>query len=186
MEENELPDLLSAEAFAASTGGSVDASDPYVEAVVRAAGQAVRAYCGWHVAPSARMTLTLDYDGGNVVNLPSLSVSEIRGFEWCGRDLDVSELEWSRSGLVRLPGACAPRYGGIRVDLTHGFSDAGGVVQVVQQVAANAAASLMGATREQAGQVSVSWSQTSPGVSGGVSLLDRDLVLLAPYRLVEA
>ena len=40
----------------------------------------------------------------------------------------------------------------------------------------------MGATREQAGQVSVSWAYNE-GVSGGLTFTARDRALLDAYRL---
>ena len=46
-------------------------------AAVRAAGAAVRGYCGWHVAPEVEQTITLDGTGGPTLVLPSLLVKAI-------------------------------------------------------------------------------------------------------------
>ena len=73
----------------------------------------------------------------------------------------------------------------MQIKVQHGFDlDAvADLKQVVQQVVGNAISSPLGATREQAGAVSVSWATTAPGVSGGLSLLERDLMILDRYKL---
>ena len=54
---------------------------------------------------------------------------------------------------------------------------------IVAQIAANALVATPGVQSERAGDVQISYNSTAYGVSGGVALLDRDKLLLAPHRL---
>ena len=182
-----LPNFLTAEEFSIGTGGAIAAGDPRVEPLLAGASAAIRRYCGWHVGPATEETLTVDGPGSHVLSLPTLHIVTIESVAEYGRTwtpADVESLEWSEAGMVRTSGRCwTSRYRGVAVTLTHGFEDIADVKQIVQQVVGNAISSPMGATREQAGQVSISWSTTAPGVSGGLSLLQRDLDVLNFYRL---
>lgn len=182
-----LPPLLTAAEFSAGTDGQIDEADPRIQPLIDGATAAIRRYCGWHVGPVVTETIRLDGPGGSVLTLPSLRVEEItdvveHGRTWTAAELD--DLEWSEAGMVRAPGRCwTSRYRGVTVTLRHGFEDVGALRQIVQQVVANAIASPLGATSEAASSVSVSWASTAPGVSGGMSLLERDLATLNLYRL---
>ncbi|MGV3564158.1 MAG: hypothetical protein ACO1ON_12850 [Nocardioides sp.] len=127
-------------------------------------------------------TITLDGPGGDLLALPTLRVEDITAVSVRGAALDVGDLEWSDKGMIRHR-RWPHRFRSVEVTFRHGFEHADDLKQVVQQVVANAIASPMGATREQAGQVSISWSTTAPGVSGGLSLLERDMAVLDLYRL---
>ena len=111
---------------------------------------------------------------------------EIEKIEVDGVELDKKTFRWTPKGMVELvdPRTSFPSgFQRVQVTMTHGFDSAPDVAQVVRQIVANAISSSMGATREQAGQVSVSWSLTAPNVAGGISLLARDLAVLDSYRL---
>lgn len=184
----ELPPLLTAAEFSAGTGGKVDATDPRIQPLIDGATAAIRRHCGWHVGPVIEEDVRMDGSGGSVLVVPSMRVVDITGVIEDGRAWtaeEVADLEWSAAGMVRAQ-ACrhwTSRYRGVTFSLRHGFDDFADVKQIVQQVVANALSSPMGATREQAGQVSISWSTTAPGVSGGLSLLERDMATLASYKL---
>lgn len=182
-----LPPLLSATDFAARSDGRVESDDPRLEPLLAGASAGIRRYCGWHIGPVVEETIRVDGSGSPVLVLPTLRVEAItdvveHGREWTPER--VAELEWSEAGMVRSPGySWTDRYRGVTITLRHGFEDVSAVAQIVQQVVANALASPMGATSEQAGSLSVSWGSTAPGVSGGMSLLERDLATLNLYRL---
>ena len=98
----------------------------------------------------------------------------------------VGDFEWSANGELRRAGGSWPTsWRSVAVEFTHGFESAPDVEQVVLQVVAHALSSPMGATREQAGGLSVSWATTAPGVSGGMALLARDREVLDLYRLAR-
>lgn len=179
------PALLSPEQFSAGTGGKVLATDPRVAPLIDGATAAIRRYCGWHVAGPHTETLTLDGPGGDELVLPTLHLRALSSLVERGVTLvDGVDYEWSAKGTVRrLTGCWTARYRALDVTMNHGFDDAADLTQIVQQVVANAIASPMGATREQAGALSVQWATTAPGVSGGLSLLERDMAVLDLYRL---
>lgn len=168
--------------FTSGTGGRIPENDPRVETLLAGASAAVRRYCKWHVTPVVDETMVLDWDGADLLVLPTLRLVDLRSVSVSGVSLDLDQVEWSHNGELRIP-AGKPGFRSITVTMRHGFDGAEDLVQVVQQIVANALASPLGATREQAGQVSVSWATTAPGVSGGISLLQRDLDILNLYRL---
>ena len=166
------------------TKGAIRADDPRAALLLAGASAAVRRFCGWHITPVLTQTMTLDGPGGADLELATLNLEGIVSVVELGQALDVTALEWSRLGNIRHPRGCwSSRYRSIVVSIRHGFDDAADVQQIVLQVSASALSSPMGVTREQAGQVAVQWATTAPGVSGGVSLLQRDLDVLALYRL---
>jgi len=96
----------------------------------------VRAYCGWHIAPSREETLTLDGPGSCTLLLPSLHVTAISKIVENGDELTTDDYVWSASGLVERittgrSWTAMPR--SIEVTLTHGWTtpppDVSAVVQ---------------------------------------------------------
>jgi hypothetical protein len=177
------PALLSAEEFAEGTNGSYSSADPRVQPLLDGATTAIRRYCRWHVAPVVDETIVMDYDGSATIILPTLRLISVAGLKINGEEL--FDFEVSHNGEILLARPYLPRLSGVEISLRHGFDSAAvaDVKQIIQQVVANAISSPLGATQEQAGQVSIHWSTTAPGVSGGISLLQRDLDTLNLYRL---
>lgn len=178
-----LPGLLSVSEFVLGTGGRIKATDPRVGVLIAGATAAVRRYCHWHVAPVIEQTFTMDGPGGDLLVLPTLHMSAVSALTVSGTDVDTSTLEWSENGEVRYPSGWPCNFRSIQITVTHGFDAADDLKQIIQQLVGNAIGSPLGATTESAGQVAVSWAQTAPGVSGGISLLARDLAVLDQYRL---
>lgn len=180
-----LPALATAEAVAAYTGGDLDAADPRLEALLNGASAAIRRRAGWHIAPVVRDTLTVTdhYGGGRLdVLVPSGKLRAVTAVRVDGRA--VTGYAWDTSGAV-WAGCLAGGPRRVEVDVEHGYhiSEVPDLAAVVVQVVAIAASSPKGATREQAGQVAITWAQTSIGVAGGLALLDRDLAVVDAYRL---
>lgn len=190
----DLQPFLDAAAVAAASKGAVSASDPRIGVLVKGASTAIRRYCGWHVAPVLEETVAVDHVGGDLVQLPSLNVVDVLAVTtWDGAtdvalDPAASPRPWRvsrKSGQLRLARPVPPAFEAITVTMRHGFDpDAvADLLQVVSQVVLVALASPMGATREQAGSIAVTWATTAPGVAGGLSLLGRDRDVLELYRL---
>lgn len=182
-----LPPLVTPEEFSAWTGGKVSAEDPRLEPLLNGASAGIRRWVRWHIAPVLEETLTGDGPGGSLLLLPTGRLLEVLTATNAGETVDVSGLDFSRAGMVSRSGGLgwSNRFGAVSVRVRHGYdlADVPDVAQIVKQVTANALASPMGATREQAGTVSVAWSTTAPGVSGGLSLLQRDLDILAAFKI---
>lgn len=173
--------------LSAFTNGDIAESDPRAALLLAGVTASIQRYCGWHIAPARAETVTLDGTGGNTLYLPSLKVNSITSITVEGEALDLSLIEWSRiTGMVRRNDhLCFPDvWGGIVVTFNSGYATVPpALVQIVLQVAAIALSSPTGATREQAGQVSMAWALTSPGVAGGMALLQRDYQVLDQYML---
>lgn len=150
---------------------------------IAAAEAIVRRYCGWHVAPVIIEDLILDGSGTNTLFLRTMHLRDIISAEVSGTTLDVSTLEWSQAGYVRLPGGWPDRLRSVKVTIEHGFDEASDVAQIIRDIAGRADASQAYVVREQAGQVSIAASQVASGVSGGVVLMDHERRMLDLYRL---
>jgi hypothetical protein len=170
--------------LSAYTKGAVPESDPRSQPAIDGASEAIRRWCGWNVAPAEDLTYALD-GGGQVLYLPTLKLNALTSVVVEGQP--VTDLEWSeRTGNVRRRDHCdfPDVWGSVEVTFNSGYDEApADLKQIVLQVVASLLSSPSGATREQVGQVSVMWATTAPGVSGGLSLLARDLEVLAAYRL---
>lgn len=84
-----------------------------------AANAAVRAYCGWHVAPVITETVTLDGSGTNLMFLPTLRLVDLVSILNDGEA--VSDPGWSAAGIVR--GAWTDKFRGVVAEMEHGFEE---------------------------------------------------------------
>lgn len=172
--------------LSAYTRGEISANDERSQPLLDGATAAIRRYCGWNIAPAENVTVTLD-GGGPVLYLPSLKVNSLTSVKFSGAIQPLTYFEWSRrTGNVRVAarGDFPDTWGGIEVVFNSGYAEVpADLKQIVLQVSSLALSSPTGATKEQAGQVAMSWATTAPGVSGGLVLLDRDRQVLDSYLL---
>lgn len=173
--------LVSVEDVVSASKGSVSAFDPRVQPLIDGATAAIRRMCGWHVAPVITDERWLDGPGGELLRLPTLRLVEVLSVENDGTALDVSTLEWSELGLVR--GWWSRRFRGVHVEFRHGFESVPDLAALITGVVLRGLSSPMGATREQAGQLSASWATVEAGISGGLMLSDKEAATVAMYRL---
>ena len=177
-----LSSLISVEQFKALCPG-LSSTDAEIQAALDTASSAIRDYCGWHVSPSLECTFTGEGEGRLLV-LPAMGVTAVSSLEI--EETAITDYEWTAAGMVRLKNAVFPDvWRSVECVYTAGFSS-GAIGQVVAQIASNALVAAPGVSSERAGNVSITWNQTGSGISGGVSILPRDLTLLAPYKLAQA
>lgn len=152
------------------------AADP-----VAAATQAIRDYCGWHVAPVEEETLTLDGTGTDTLLLPSRLVVGVTSVKVRGEELPKDSYEWSTIGALRRLGNIWPdSYRSIEVDIKHGFTDMSVLADVVSSIAARAKLDPTGVLASQrAGTQYVGFHSGATG--GGLMASEKDR--LAPYKL---
>lgn len=184
------PPLVTPAELSTASKGAVAENDPRLPALLAGASAGIRRYCGWHVTPSLSETLVMDGSGGEVQSLRTLHLTKVVSVTEKGHEVPLVEdvdFEWSELGsLRRLRGCWTSRYRAVTAEIVHGFPVADDVKQIVVQVVSVALSSPLGATREQAGALSVSWATTAPGVAGGMALLERDLAILDQYRIKDA
>lgn len=126
------------------------------DTIVAQAQGAIRRYCGWHIAPEVTETITLDGSGSKHLWLPSLHVTDVSEVTDLGDVVDTDDYDWSANGYIQRRSGCwTYRARQVTVTLTHGYSEIPPeLVGVAVAVASRKLASLTGARREQAGQVS--------------------------------
>lgn len=185
-----LPPLSTPGEYQAMTG-DVSSPEETVAAVLTAASAVVRAYCGWHIYPKITEEITVNGSGSTVQGLPTLQVLDVTAVSSNGVVLDMAGIDWAPEGILEWrtsiyysPGYFVRKRRGVVVDLTHGFVvQPYDVTALVVAIAARALASPDGATREQTGQVSISYSQTSQNTAGGLVLLSHEQDQLRQYRI---
>lgn len=183
-EVDELPDLITVSDFNAATNNRY-AGDARIEPAIAAASAAIRAYCGWHVAPVLDCSITLDGEAGDIW-LPTNALASVTSAKVGGEDVTVDGS--NRRGRVRLAHkACG--LGNVEVGYTAGYDvaacpDLMGVV--VQRVMASVAMTTYGVSQETAGGVSISYSGSALSDLGSAFLPDSVKAALSTYRLVRS
>ena len=88
-----VPQLLSSDDLA-----SFQASDP--DWFLTAAGETVRAFCQWHIAPSITVTDHVPVQPEGTIMLPSLHVTDVESVSINGVELDPSSYDWNEAGYI--------------------------------------------------------------------------------------
>lgn len=147
-----------------------------------AATSLIRRWCGWHVAPVIRETLTLDGRGEKKLLLPSLRVVALHKVTIGGEEVDC---EFSADGwIIRADRRCFPaRERSVVVDLSHGFDGASELGQVVAGVVARARMAPTGnIVQQRAGSQAVTFASTG-GEVAGFGLMSTEKAILNSYRV---
>lgn len=179
-----MPPLVTTTQLVRDSGGMLKTADSRLEAACEGASSAVRRYCRWHVTPIIEETVVLDGNGGSVLKLPSMHVVDVLEVKIGGNVVPADQYAWSEVGLIELHGrlGCWARfpqvYRSVEVTLQHGYHTAPDLTAIASQVARYALASPMGRTREQAGQIAVSW-----GEAQGMAFSESALLMMKPYRI---
>lgn len=174
-----MPDaLVTPQDVAAASGGQVPDGDPRLETLIAGATDAIRLWCGWHVAPVLTETLTLDAEGSASLRIPTGRLITATGLKVDGAPVPDDVWDYSMAGMIRLRRGVFPdRFRAVEVTITHGYERAPALAAVITRSVLSACASPMGATREQAGSISATWARA------GMTLSDTDRRELAAYRL---
>ena len=183
-EVDELPDLITISDFNAATNDRY-AGDARIEPAISAASAAIRAWCGWHVAPVLDCTITLDGEAGDIW-LPTNALASVTSAKVGGEDVTVTGS--NRRGRVRLAHKTCG-LGNVEVGYVAGYDvaacpDLMGVV--VQRVMASVAMTTYGVSQETAGGVSISYSGSALSDLGSAFLPDSVKAALSTYRLVRS
>lgn len=183
-EVDELPDLITVSDFNAATNNRY-AGDARIEPAIASASAAIRAWCGWHVAPVLDCSITLDGEAGDIW-LPTNALASVTSAKVGGEDVTVTG--YNRRGRVRLAHKTCG-LGNVAIDYVAGYDvtacpDLMGVV--VQRVMASVAMTTYGVSQETAGGVSISYSGSALSDLGSAFLPDSVKTALSTYRLVRS
>ena len=183
-EVDELPDLITVSDFNEATNNRY-AGDARIEPAIASASAAIRAYCGWHVAPVLDCSITLDGEAGDIW-LPTNALASVTSAKVGGEDVTVTGS--NRRGRVRLAHKTCG-LGNVAIDYVAGYDvaacpDLMGVV--VQRVMASVAMTTYGVSQETAGGVSISYSGSALSDLGSAFLPDSVKAALSTYRLVRS
>ena len=187
----ELGGILSGPEFELMTGGRYT-GDQRIEPLTKAATEAVRDYCGWHVYPqiacqleSRAHSLRLIYVGcDTIIQLPARYVDSVESVTVNGNE--VTDYCVSADGLLRLydyrPDS---RKDVIVVNYTAGLPDcfAGAVKELIGHRVTHGLAQSYGVQSEAAGGVSITYSANWINSARATALPDDNREVLNPYRL---
>lgn len=186
---DQLPPFATPADLSNYTNGQILEEDDRCRAILDAVSTSIRREAGWHIWPVVQdHELILDGPGGRKLALPTMRLQNLQALSELGRDLDVEEVvDWSEIGLVmKTNGLWTNRYRKIRATITHGYEDAADLAWLACSLAARGLSSPMGATREQAGAISITWATAQSGVGGGLVPLASEQAVLDRYQLAEA
>ena len=187
--ENSLPNMLTDSEYDAITGNRFD-GDARIAPAIKAASQAIRNYCSWHVAPSLSCKLTTTiYDkrvtrvqDGVQIQLPAMFVSSVSSIKVGGEEKSLYILDNNGLLLVldvdRFAGPTTP----IEVEYVAGAAD-DAIKDLVASQVNHAVAQSYGVTSEASGGVSVTYNNAWSGGGQASYLNDYAKEILVPYRL---
>lgn len=161
--------------------GAIPASTPFLDDELKAASRIIRNYCRWHIAP---VQDDLEYAKQSrfreEIWLPAMQVQALAAVQIDGAAVaNVSAVEFDRS-----TGWVGARGNMVAVTYSAGFEEVpDDIVALTLQIAARALGSPLGIVREQAGGVSVSYTQTGANTAGGSVLLPHEMEQLDAYRI---
>lgn len=100
--------------------GQIPTGTDVTDADLEAIGNAIRNWCGWHIAPRKTETLTLDQLGHRVLTIPSLLVTDVSAVTDAD-DNPIDDYEWRTIGQLWRRRGWPTGYRKVKVTLTHGF-----------------------------------------------------------------
>lgn len=181
-----LEPLLSVSEFNTMTGNAY-AGNGRLEAALKAASQAVRNFCGWHICPSLQCT-AYPIGGGKITRLPACYVSSITSVTEDGEELTSGQYEWRADGLLRRAQFrnWSPAWSAIEVVYTAGFN-----IDAVPDLAATICAITegvlavsAGVVSESADGVSISYSANASSIAAALTAAQKDALEI--YKVVSS
>lgn len=142
----------------------------------------VRAFCGWHIAPSREETVVIRATGGRILMLPSMYVTEVASVT---NDATLLAFDddyiWSTAGVVATGGCWG--YELVTVEMTHGYDEPPAEVTAIVQAIAQRAVSNPGGVPTSKGIGPFSESYGSLATGTALSLFESEKEVLRRYRI---
>ena len=178
----EIQPIISEEQFNQMTG-SAYSGNTRIESALAAASQAIRNYCGWHVAPS--MSCVAYPEGGSpVMRLPAGYVSSVTKVTEGSEEL--SDYEWRSDGLLRRDRNWPDKWESVKVEYAAGY-DAAAVPDLAETVCSIVSGVLSisaGVSSESADGVTISYRQDASSIAA--SLTSQQRSALEPYKVISS
>lgn len=188
-----LPDMLTEDEYNEFTGYKYD-DDVRVPGNIRAACDAIRNYCGWHLFPPAACELKMVMEDGRVtyvgpdilIQLPAKYVEAVASITIGETECD--NFSFQHNGIVKIynaPLCGVKRYTPITITYTAGVSAEmmDSVKELVAHRVTHAAASSNGITSEAAGGVSVTYNANWINSARASALPYDNKEVLQPFRV---
>lgn len=185
----DVPDFATAADVENFTKGQIESTDPRVSDALKAVTSSIRKEAGWHIGPVVEAhSVTLDGPGGRILHLPTLKLLNLVSVTELGTAVDLAgdSHDWSELGLVEKRDGTywTDRFRKIVAVMDHGYEDIADLKFLALSLVSRGLSSPLGATREQAGSMSIQWATPTPGVAGGLVPLPSELRIMDRYRLV--
>lgn len=188
-----LTDMITPDEFNTYTAGKYT-GDARIASEIKAASQAIRNYCGWHIYPeeACSMTERLLYGNGRtkrvgkdlMIQLPARFVTAVSSV--LIDDVEYTDFDFDSNGIVHIFDVPAmSRKDVVTVAYTAGIPDAlmNSVKELVAHRVTHALASSNGVTSEAAGGVSITYNANWVNSARASALPDDNKEVLSPYRL---
>lgn len=192
-EATTFTDLLTTEEFNTMTAGKYT-GDARIADMIKAASDAIRNYCGWHLYPEAACSLSerlLHGDGRTkrvgrdlMIQLPARFVTAVSSV--LIDDVAYTDFDFERDGILRIFDVPAlSRKSLVVVNYTAGIPAAlmGSVKELAAHRVTHALASSNGVTSEAAGGVSITYNAAWVNSARASALPDDDKSVLAPFKV---
>ena len=170
------------------------AGDPRIESNIKAASQAIRNYCGWHIYPSAECSMSerLLYGDGRMkrigsdimIQLPAKFVTAINSISI--DEVACTDFVFDSNGIAHVFDAPKmSRKSVVTVEYTAGIYDAlmNSVKELTAHRVTHALASSDGITSEAAGGVSVTYNANWVNSARASALPNDNKEVLASYKI---
>lgn len=181
-----LPDMIGETAFNELTANKY-AGDVRIPPTIKAAQEAIRNYCGWHISPNLECEYVADSESiGRVLQLPARYVTSVNSVTFRGVELNEGTYHFKPNGLLyfdRPIQGCG--WNDIVVRYEAGLSDElmGAITELISHRVTHALAQSYGVQSEAAGGVSVTYNATWINRARATALPDDNKEVLAPYKL---
>ena len=146
-----------------------------------AAVEAIRVYCGWHIAPERTEEVPAWSDGSWMTFVPSLRLLEVvSATDWDGRVIDMTNVRWRPYGGI----SGLPWSGDLKVTIRHGYTDwPADLAAAIYGLAGRSSTSpLGGGASYQVGQVSEQ-NNVSASLVGAGAFSAAERAVLDAYKL---
>lgn len=167
--------------------GNAYVANPRVSVALKAASQAIRNYCGWHICPSLQCAAS-PVGGGLVAKLPAGYVSAIGKVMENDIELADGSYQWRKDGLIRKNTPCkwTDAWDGLTVEYTAGY-DTNAVPDLIEAVCSITMGVLSvtaGVMSESADGVSISYNNSASSVAASLTTARKSA--LDPYKVVSS